>query len=63
MTEEHYPWCFAWVVPDRSLGPGEQTLAAMLRAAKWLPGEAINISFWMARRSSKQRQSRRRHLG
>jgi serralysin len=42
-TSNQDQWCFAWYQP----GPGTegQTRAALLRGAKWNPGDVITVSF------------------
>jgi len=37
-------WCFAWIYPDPNWQPG-LSRAAMLRAAMWIPGNTITVSF------------------
>ena len=37
-------WCFAWINPDPNWQPG-LSRAAMLRAAMWIPGNTITVSF------------------
>ncbi len=37
-------WCFAWIVPEPGMEAG-LSRAAMLRAAMWMPGCTITVSF------------------
>jgi serralysin len=40
--ENQDQWCFAWMVPDPVK---EQSKAALLKEAKWIPGQVITVSF------------------
>ncbi len=42
--ENKNQWCFAWINPDPGQEPG-LSRAAMLRAAMWIPGSTITVSF------------------
>jgi hypothetical protein len=47
-------WCFAWINPDPNWKPG-LSRAAMLRAAMWIPGSTITVSFLDGDRSVQKR--------